>query len=460
MKRIVCLLMACVLLVMAIPVSAAGSYGFSISDGVITMDADSSAVRAECTLSSGTTSYQFAGNLSQSHQIGLPIRQLPLAEYSVEINFYDASGNIIGTANGTYTLGVESPSSQQQEQGVPPANDPSRSRAIMSPYAKVYSSGSLTGEPVAELKRHDVVNVLNISGRVAYIKAVIQSGDGTIVNESDTDARYESSNDLTVYGYVDTSAFDIPLSSYAVDKQREVAELAYARLGLRGVYSQSRRYIDWYLDCSALAAWCWYQVGIDMGQFGTSCTGLAQWATSKGNVVVWEAKRNTEKPAQEIADYKASLPDCLCPVDGGCGCGLLCDCNDTPDPLEFGESKFGTIGEKNLVWFDTYVTQDVLNSLEPGDIIFFNKKEDLTCQYESLVSHTFTYYVNEGADGSDDTGYEHVAVFVGLKDDGSAIIIESSSPSEIASKNTKVSTLIAGSDRANTIGRIVRPIGS
>lgn len=442
MKRIVCLLMACVLLVMAIPVSAAGSYGFSISDGVITIDADSSAVRAECTLSSGTTSYQFAGNLSQSHQIGLPIRQLPLAEYSVEINFYDASGNIIGTANGTYTLGVESPSSQQQEQGVPPANDPSRSRAIMSPYAKVYSSGSLTGEPVAELKRHDVVNVLNISGRVAYIKAVIQSGDGTIVSESDTDARYESPNDLTVYGYVDTSAFDIPLSSYAVDKQREVAELAYARLGLRGVYSQSRRYIDWYLDCSALAAWCWYQVGIDMGQFGTSCTGLAQWATSKGNVVVWEAKRNTQKPAQEIAEYKALLPE---------------DCTES---LTFGKSKFGVIGENNLVWFDTNVTQDVLNSLEPGDIIFFNKKEDLTCQYEDVVSHTFTYYVNEGTNGDDDTGYEHVAVFVGLKDDGSAIIIESSSPSEIASQNTKVSTLIAGSDRANTIGRIVRPIGS
>ena len=424
------------------------------------MDFDSAAVRAECTLTAGLESYQFSGNLKQSDQIGLPIRQLPLNDYTVEINFYDNRGELLGTASGEYTLGTESPTSQQEEQGSPNANDPSRTRAIMSPYAKVYASGSLTGEPVAELKRHDVVNVINISGRVAYIKAVIQSGDGTITSESNIDAVYESPNDLIVYGYVDTSAFSIPLSSYAVDKQREVAELAYSRLGLKGVYSQSRRYIDWYLDCSALAAWCWFQVGVDMRQYGTSCTGLAQWATNKGNVVVWEAERNREKPAQEIAEYKASLPDCLCPVNGGCGCGLLCECNDVPDPLVFGESKFGTIGEENLVWFDTHVTQDVLNSLEPGDIIFFNKIEDLTCQYESLVSHTFTYYVNEGEGGDDDTGYEHVAVFVGLKDDGSAIIIESSSPSEIASKNTKVSTLIAGSDRADTIGRIVRPIGA
>lgn len=441
MKRFVCLLTACLLLVLTIPVYAAG-YSFSISNGVVHMDFDNAAVRAECTLTAGLTSYQFSANLEQGDQIGLPIRSLPLDDYNIEINFYDNSGKLLGTASGEYTLGSDSPTSQQEEQGSPGANDPSRTRAIMSPYAKVYASGSLTGEPVAELKRHDVVNVINISGQVAYIKAVIQSGDGTITSESDIDAVYESPNDLIVYGYVDTSAFSIPLSSYAVDKQREVAELAYSRLGLKGVYSQSRRYIDWYLDCSALAAWCWFQVGVDMRQYGTSCTGLAQWATNEGNVVVWEAKRNTQKPAQEIAQYKISLPE------------------DCTDPLTFGKSKFGTIGEKNLVWFDDHVTKEIFSQLEPGDIIFFNKKEDLTCQYESLVSHTFTYYVNEGENGDDDTGYEHVAVFVGLKDDGSAIIIESSSPSEIASKNTKISTLIAGSDRADTIGRIVRPIGA
>lgn len=157
---------------------------------------------------------------------------------------------------------------------------------------------------------------------------------------------------------------------------------------------------------------------------------------------------------KEIQDYKDALPDCLCLPS--CSCEV-CVCDDEPDSLVFGQSKYGVIGEDNLVKFTTSVDASVYASLEPGDIIFFNHEEQLTCQYEGISSHTFTYRVNEGQNGGEDGGWDHVAVFVGLKSPNVAQIIESSSPSTDPGKNTKVTEMVIGGSKANSVGKIVRP---
>lgn len=454
MRRFTSMLLTLLLLLQIVPISAAAaSYSFTLANGVVSME-KGDAVGATCTLEGSTGgTYRFSCNFSQSSQIGLPIRQLPLDDYHITVTFLGPGGETLSTKVGQYTLGVDSPVAAPDEQGAPGANDPALSRAVMVPYAKIYSSGGLAGEPVGELKRHDIVNVLNISGNVAYVKAIIQSGNGTITNNSNIDATYNSPDDKIVYGYMDATAFTLPLSSHAIDKQREVAELAYSRLGLRGVYSQSKRYIDYYLDCAALATWCWFQVGVDMRQCGTNCTGLAAWANQNSSTIIWEAEQSKVEPQAEIDKYKEDLPDCLCLE---CGCEI-CMCDDEPETLEFGESKYGTIEEKNLVKFTSHVDEGVYALLEPGDLVFFNHKEDLTCQYESISPHTFSYRVNEANGGDKDGGYDHVAVFVGLKSPGVALIIESSSPSTDPGKNTKVTEMVIGGAKANSVGKIVRP---
>ena len=454
MRRFTGVLLTLLLLLQVVPIpAAAASYSFTFANGVISME-KGDAVSATCILEGSTGgTYGFSCNFSQSPQIGLPIRRLPLDNYRITVTFLGSEGQTLSTKVGQYTLGADSPVAAPDEQGTPGANDPSLSRAVMAPYAKIYSSGGLAGEPIGELKRHDIVNVLNISGNIAYVKAIIQSGNGAITNDSNIDATYHSPDDKIVYGYMDAAAFTLPLSSHAIDKQREVAELAYSRLGLRGVYSQSKRYIDYYLDCAALATWCWFQVGVDMRQCGTNCTGLTAWANQHSNTIIGEAEQSKVEPQKEIDNYKEALPDCLCLE---CGCEI-CVCDDEPEALEFGASKYGTIMEKNLVRFNTHVDEGIYASLEPGDLIFFNYKEDLTCQYEGIYSHTFSYRVNEANGGDKDGGYDHVAVFVGLKSPEVALIIESSSPSTDPGKNTKVTEMVIGGAKANSVGKIVRP---
>lgn len=480
-KRVICILLAALLLGQALSASAVtGAYGFTLQydNGIISMSYESRAVKAVCTLTGNDMStYTFEHDLSRGPQFGLPVRQIGKGMYEIEISFYDAAGKLLETCKGgPAQIGVSSPIPPLDNEGTPGLNDPSRSRAIMQPYAKVYATSSLTGEPVAELKRHDIVNVVNISGNVAQVNIIIQSGDGTISNAGEVDAIYNGEGDKVISnGYIDVHAFELADGSGSAffdlaNLQREVAELAYSRLGIRGVYSQARRYQDYYLDCAALATWCWYQVGVDMsngGTGGTNCTGLIGWADSMGDdYTVWKAEISHDAAAAEIQAYKDSFPSCSCDRNGGsCSCSSIdpitgssvpdCDCNFTPDALRFGESKYGPIGEEDLITYTTSVDADVYASLQPGDLIFFNYMESLTCQYEDWIPHTFQYRVNE----TEAAGYEHVGVFVGLKDANTATIIESSSPSTNPNKNTKVTQMRLGSEKAMSIGRIVRPCG-
>lgn len=374
-------------------------------------------------------------------EVGLPVHRLAENEYTVTFAYYDNENEKIAEDTLNMTMGCNSPVLSTEElTGMEIlANPIEQTKAILTPYAKVYSSSTLVGEPVAELKRHDIVQVNSISDGVAYITYMIQSGNGQLIVEDDVNTRYESSDDLVGKGYINANAFKLEDLSYESDIQREVVELTYARLGTKGVYSQARRYSSYYLDCAALACWAWHQVGIDTynGAY-TSCNGISSWALGKSgsdNVILWTAMEDYTSAQLSIAAIKAA--------------------NDITGDIVFD----GGIPEDQVLDYMESIDKTVWEDLQPGDIILFNYLESLTYNGISFGSH----YVNQNGSGK---GFDHAAVVVGFSSDGQGgkdknvlTIIETASPSTEASENTKVSTISFSSSRAQQIKMVVRPTG-
>lgn len=388
----------------------------------------------------------YTGDVDKEHDMGFgfPVRSLEQGSYTVTVqvqskimgNVYRDDYGYIGAQRLTMTMGEAVPVNMGN---IDPGNSDglSRSRAVMKPYCPVYSSSSAVGEPFAYLKRHDIVQIIESNGSVAKVKALIQSDDATIEEKDNINAVYKDPNGKTIIGYVNLMNLAMP-QNVGTDKPREVAELAYSRLGIRGVYSQDKRYIDYYLDCAALCAWCWYQVGVDMSQYGTNCHGLSDWADNN-DCVFWESEQSKAEPALEVSNWKKDHFNPLL--------------HPAPDTLYFTErSKFGAISENNLVHYPEKITADVFNSMQPGDIILFNKVQTVHYKCSCGTEKTFTWAIDESGKG----GYDHAAMFVGMRD-GIAIIIESSSPSTDPGKNTKISQISMTDKRINDIVKVIRP---
>lgn len=222
-----------------------------------------------------------------------------------------------------------------------------RSRAIMQPYAKVYSDASLTGTEIANLKRYDRFFIRTvISDSVVYGEFHILSGHGSSVEIDEINGIYNSPDDTYGAGYISTSAFYAPsLEGTAADKQRDVVELAYSRLGLNGVYSQSKRFTDVYLDCAAMVSFCWNQVGIDFNDGGgTAVSGLVAWGLNH-HAVLWQTRRT---PIEE----------------------------NEINPIRYG--------------FDA----SLFSKLEPGDLIIYYDEEKDEYPHVSLCVSGGEYYAN------------------------------------------------------------------
>lgn len=408
----------------------------SFTDGIIDVTLSDG---ADCTVTlelylDGSVIYTKSTDASGgTAQIPLPVRSLPRGTYTVSIT---CSGGIDGSSSLTITTGIDTPVAMGGSYTSYTPQTPATSRAVMVPYAKVFASDSMTGEPLAELKRHDLVSILSDNGAISHVKCIIQSGNGSITNIDSTNAEYQSSDDLVVTGYMYNTSFSLPSTSQQPDLQREVAELAYTRLGLKGIYSQAKRYIDYYTDCSALASWCWYQVGIDFTSFGTACNGIAAWADNQSeNVILWDGVEENATPQADFSSYKAAN-------------GIL-------DDLYFTGSFDGSLPETSIVSYMQTVDQDVFEALEPGDLIFFNYYRDITDQYGG----SFRYQVNEDLYGRTSMGYDHVAIFIGAKNSATITVIEASSPSSDPGQNTKISDILLSSNRAREIVKIIRPVG-
>lgn len=388
----------------------------------------------------------YSGDVDKEHDMGFgfPVRSLEQGDYTVTVRVQsNIMGNVhkgeygdIAAHTFTMTMGEATPVNMGN---IDSGNSDglSRSRAVMKPYCPVYSSSSAVGEPFAYLKRHDIVQIIDSNGSVAKVKALIQSDDATIEEKDNINAVYKDPNEKTIIGYVSLYNLDMPQNT-DVDRPREAAELAYSRLGIRGVYSQDKRYIDYYLDCAALCAWCWYQVGVDMSQYGTNCHGLSDWADNN-DCVFWESEQSKAEPALEVSNWK---DDHFNPL-----------LHPAPETLYFTErSKFGAITENNLVHYPKKITEDVFNAMQPGDIILFNKVQTVHYKCSCGTEKTFTWAIDESGKG----GYDHAAMFVGMRN-GIAIIIESSSPSTDPGKNTKISQISMTDKRINDIVKVIRP---
>lgn len=480
-KRILSLLLSCAVMFSALPVAYAIDW-FSVTQadgGILSVTSSNimtgkliySIYRDGELINIGRMTVQ---GLTET-EVGLPINKLPMNDYEINIAYYNGANEKVAEETVTMTLGVDNPvlSGDNTDAAYIAANPIETMRAIMAPYAKVYSSATLTGQAVVELKRHDIVRVKSITNRVAAVSYMIQSGNGTITPEDDVNALYESDDDLVGDGYMSIKAFQLEALSYESDLQREAVELAYSRLGAKGVYSQSRRYMDYYLDCAAMVCWCWHQVGVDVfnGTY-TSCNGIANWAQGQtDNVILWAATEDYLAVQTEWASIKSSH---------GVGTMTSIDIvNITSNEDETTTSTLTgeTTSESKVLDYVDSIDRTVWEALEPGDILFFNHKESLSYTHEhddgngGTYTCTFglgTHFINEDGSGA---GYDHVAIVVGFASDGNGgenknilTIIETSSPSFEASKNTKVSTISYStssptSSRVEEIKMVVRPTG-
>ena len=301
----------------------------------------------------------------------------------------------------------------------------------MTPYASVYSDISMSHE-VAQLTRHEFVMVEWYNDGIAKVRYNIQSGKGTSHQVDDLNGEYVGTGDLTGTGYMYTNAFAIPIVATQEDGQREVCELAYSRLGTKGVYSQTKRYLDVYLDCSALCAWAYYQIGYQIyaGSW-SNCVGIGNYLKDHPDAIVWEAGYQQPSCIPEGATNISFSSDQYNAAGGA-------------PAVEPAEIFPGSKSEMEAI-------------LEPGDVIMFNHYAPTTCTYTITengipqeVSKTEHLMVVQDASTLEEAyekfGFDHAALYIG---DGK--IIESSSPSQ----NTLVSEL-AG--RTNEIVAVYRPL--
>ena len=303
-------------------------------------------------------------------------------------------------------------------------NTPACSRAVMIPYASVYSDVSMTKE-IAKLKRHDIVFVLKASEFVA--KVIF-----------DMDTMTQSVDDATQVnriGYIRTSALTLQDGiKYEADKQREVIELAMTRLGNKGLYSQPNRFKGYYTDCSAFVLFCYYNIGVDFEW--STCTGIANWANShRQAVLVWQATPTREITAKAIEEFKVA--------------------HDMPleEPLFFDnnneryDGEYALLNEERILTYESNLRDDVMSKLQPGDVLLCNHKVPVV--ETSTKEILGRYCQNETPLGY---GYDHVMLFVKYNGDGVITVIHAA--------GTRTNTVIDEiSQYDNDIYLVLRPVG-
>ena len=344
----------------------------------------------ECVFSTSTTLTD-----ANSFSYDLSSVSVQLQTYSVVFSLFNMSGSLIDRKEIQMQIG----SGDISDDRTALDNQLQRSRAVMKPYADVYSDSGLTNK-IAHLKQYDYVHIIYSNGRTAFVKYNILSGDGTIERCDGGEAAdyviyHPAANDLVGTGYMPMEAFTAPSMNGSVkDKQRDVIGAAFARRGLYGLYSQQRRYLENYLDCSAFASYCWYQVGYDFSLYGTACSGIAAWGASH-NAILWQSQQSST--------------------------------------LE-GDS-YSTVTKK--------ANNDVFKLLEPGDILLYkweNDDGDTSSRYDHAV-----LFVSAEADSAGN--------IIGLR------IIHCSSASSDPASNTLATTVNTSGNFGKCLKTIVRPTG-
>ena len=278
--------------------TTSGISSVSASAGCVTVTfqpySQAGSVYLQISSSSGTTVYSaskpFTGG---SVQFAIPERCLATGDYIIYIYYY-CGETLCDTKTVNYCSNVQS-ATNTSPSGAPRGNTPEKSRAVMVPYANVYADSSMS-TVIIKLKKYDLVNVYSYSGGIAHVGYQIQSGHGSLTTNSNIDAVYSSPDDVCGRGYMYVS--DLRLEHLSTlnsnERQRYAVELAYTRLGLKGPYSQPKRFTDYYLDCAAFVCWCWYNAGVDWSMYGTAVSGAESWADNTRGTLIWSAEENQQ----------------------------------------------------------------------------------------------------------------------------------------------------------------------
>lgn len=308
------------------------------------------------------------------------------------------------------------------------------SRAIMQPYADVFSDSGL-GHKIGQLKQYDLVQVISyLNGSVVKVLIPIQSGNGVITPISSIYSSYSSPDDILMVGFIRADALERPKNGTEKDIQRDVVGLAYSRLGMKGIYSQDKRFSLWYTDCSALASYCWYQVGYDFADGGWCNTdGIASWARGH-NAVLWRAQGDASLVYQTYDNLYFES-----------GNNEVTSDNENQSVVKTSEE---------LVVLTKTFSPNIFEEMEPGDVMLFSWGREVTTNDQQSFT---THYINPNAGVMT---YDHAAIFVGYNPDtGTATYIESSHASANPNENTKLTTITTSSDILYDITMIVRPTG-
>lgn len=254
--------------------------------------------------------------IGNSAQAALPIRTMPAGTYIIYVAYIRLDGTKGNAFSQIYTIEDNPSATTTIVSGVPRINSPDRVRCVMKPYANVYSDAGMMNVEV-KLKRYDIVNVFSYNNSIAHVSYCIQSGNGVLTVENNINASYSSQDDLVGEGYMYVSDLELanPLALSTSDRQRIAVELAYTRLGLRGPYSQARRFTGYYVDCAALVSWCWYNVGIDWTEYGTAVSGIEAWADSTPNVLIWSSGENASAAQTAYESQIQATPWARSPQD-------------------------------------------------------------------------------------------------------------------------------------------------
>lgn len=284
---------------------------------------------------------------------------------------------------------------------------PVYSRSVMIPYASVYSDTSMSRE-IAQLTRHQFVEIEWYNSGIAKVHYDIQSGKGTTSVVDDINAEYTAEGDLQGTGYMYMSAFAQPIVATESDGEREVVELAYSRLGTKGVYSQAKRYQSVYLDCSSLCAWAYYQIGYKIYNGGSNCNAIANFMEDHPDAVVWQAEYQRPACIPEAATEIAFWSDAY----------NISDAEGRTAAVEVVETFPNDINK-------------IKSLLKPGDIIMFNWEADVRYSFidksgRLIEGEDKLMVVQETQDletALEKYGYDHAAIYI-----GEGKIIEASGP--------------------------------
>jgi len=308
MKKVISIFLVLSFLLSVVYAEGVDLVGLSVDSGVATVTLSGISTDGKISLvvqRNGAIAYGITSPIvGSSMQLAIPARQLSGGEYVVGATYIDGSGRACSTISTTYIVGNQPSQTLPIVTGVPRVNSPDLSRCVLTPFAKVYSDAGMS-VPVVQLKRYDLVHVYSYANGIAHVKYTIMSGNGSLSVENNINALYTSDDDLVGTGYMYISDLELPnvTALSQADKQRYAVELAYSRLGIRGPYSQSRRFLDYYLDCAALVSWCWYNCGVDWTYYGTAVSGIEAWASSTPGVLIWNGVENATA-AQSAYDAK------------------------------------------------------------------------------------------------------------------------------------------------------------